>query len=87
MSEILSYLENFHIKFRLGVIDAAESERQRAVLGFYLSWPDSRAWWKKNQYLFGQPFLDVGNALIAGFEDGSIPLPDVSVSDEVPAAP
>jgi hypothetical protein len=92
---ITSYLQasfmNFQARFqhnRRGVFDESANESYERILEDYLAQGYARRWWQHAKPLFGTPFRDHCDGIIAAQDAGAaLPVPDWRVIVDVMEAP
>ena len=77
MNQVFAYFENFHAKYRAGIVDQAEWERLNRVMVFYLAWPGMTEWWERNQGMYTEAFAGHVGHTLGGLRNGTIERPDL----------
>ncbi|NNL86772.1 MAG: hypothetical protein HKP27_14015 [Myxococcales bacterium] len=72
---VFTYLQNFHTKYRTGVIGQVEWDQQYQTLLWYLTGPGVSDWWEESRLVYGKPFGDLVTEILKGLRDGTIPIP------------
>ena len=68
-------LQNFHMKYRSGVMDSDECDQQYQILIWYLAGPGMRDWWQESSSVYSKPFADLVTSILDGMRDGTIKIP------------
>ena len=72
---VFTYLQNFHTKYRSGVIEQAEWDQQYQTLLWYLAGPGMRDWWEESRPVYGHAFGELVTEILDGIRDGNIKIP------------
>ncbi len=68
-------LQNFHLKYRNGVMGADEWDQQYQILIWYLAGPGMRDWWEESSSVYSRPFAELVTSILDGMRDGTIEIP------------
>ncbi len=79
MQYIMAYFENFHGKYRDGIVDRAEWERIDQILVWYFSWPGVVEWWSVIEVQYRPEFVAHVRELLRRLDTGDIPRADLTL--------
>lgn len=74
---IMAYFENFHGKYRDGVVDRDEWERLDQILVWYFSWPGVVECWAATEAQYRPEFVAHIRELLRRLDSGEIPRADL----------